>query len=247
MNIKVEQFEGPLGLLLKLIEKEEMDITQISLGKIADQYIEYIKNSEKINPEEMADFLVVASKLLLIKSRALLPYLYPEEEEEIEELEQQLRMYKEFLEAMKKVEKMIGKKKFMFAREFNRRAVLNSAKLFSPPKKLTANDLRTVLEELVEKIRPFEEKLEEKLMEKKVSIEEKIFNIQKMLIDRIKMNFKQVLESAENKTEVIVSFLALLELIKQREIVADQGDLFSDIMISRKQKNEENQKMTSSY
>jgi segregation and condensation protein A len=235
MNIKVEQFEGPLGLLLKLIEKEEMDITQISLGKIADEYVNFIRTSEKINPEEMADFLVVASKLLLIKSKALLPYLYPEEEEEIEELEQQLKMYKEFLEAMKVVEKMIGKKKFMFAREFNRKAILNATKLFSPPKKLRADDMKNVLDELIERIRPIEQKLEEKIMEKKINIEDKIFNIQKMLIDRIKMSFKQVLENAENKTEVIVSFLAMLELIKQREIVADQGELFTDIMISKKE------------
>lgn len=234
MNIKVEQFEGPLGLLLKLIEKEEMDITQISLGKIADEYVNFIRTSEKINPEEMADFLVVASKLLLIKSKALLPYLYPEEEEEIEELEQQLKMYKEFLEAMKVVEKMIGKKKFMFAREFNRKAILNATKLFSPPKKLRADDMKNVLDELIERIRPIEQKLEEKIMEKKINIEDKIFNIQKMLIDRIKMSFKQILENAENKTEVIVSFLAMLELIKQREIVADQGELFTDIMISKK-------------
>ena len=234
MQIKIDDFEGPLGLLLKLIEKEEMDITQISLGKIADEYVNFIRTSEKINPEEMADFLVVASKLLLIKSKALLPYLYPEEEEEIEELEQQLKMYKEFLEAMKVVEKMIGKKKFMFAREFNRKAILNATKLFSPPKKLRADDMKNVLDELIERIRPIEQKLEEKIMEKKINIEDKIFNIQKMLIDRIKMSFKQVLENAENKTEVIVSFLAMLELIKQREIVADQGELFTDIMISKK-------------
>lgn len=233
MDIKVEQFEGPLGLLLQLIEKEEMDITQVSLAKIADQYVEYIKASEKINPEEMADFLVVAARLLLIKSKALLPYLYPEEEEEIEEFEHQLKMYKEFLEAMKKIEKMIGKKKFMFAREFNRKAILNATKVFSPPKKLIKEDLKIVIEELIERIRPVEEELQEERLEKKVKIEDKIRNIHDMITKRIKFSFKNLLENAESKTEVIVSFLAMLELIKQRDIVADQGELFSDITISK--------------
>ncbi len=236
MQIKLGEFEGPLGLLLKLIEKEEMDITQISLGKIADEYVEFIKTSEKINPEEMADFLVVAAKLLLIKSKALLPYLYPEEEEEIEELEAQLRMYKEFQEAMKKVEKMIGKKKFMFAREFNRKAILNSTKIFSPPQKIEKKELKLIFQELLERIRPVEEeKLEEKRLEKKINIEDRISKIKKMIVERMKFSFKNVLDDAESKTEIIVSFLAMLELAKQREIIVDQGELFTDITISKKE------------
>ena len=83
INFKIDKFEGPLGLLVELIEKEEMDITEICLAKIADQYIDYIKNSKKMEPEGMADFFVVAAKLLLIKSRALLPFLTTEVEEEI--------------------------------------------------------------------------------------------------------------------------------------------------------------------
>ena len=73
ISFKLEQFTGPLGLLLQLIEREELDITQISLAKIADQYIDYIRNSNAINPDEMADFLVVAAKLLLIKSKVRYP------------------------------------------------------------------------------------------------------------------------------------------------------------------------------
>ena len=122
MNFKIDKFEGPLGLLLQLIEKEELDITQISLAKIADQYIEYIKQAKELKPEELADFLVVAAKLLLIKSRALLPFLKGEAEQEIQEFEEQLRMYQEFLSAAKKLEIIIGQKRFSFAREFNRQA-----------------------------------------------------------------------------------------------------------------------------
>ncbi len=234
MQIKIEQFEGPLGLLLKIIEKEELDITEISLANIADQYIEYIKTTNKINPEEMADFLVLAAKLLLIKSKALLPFLFTEEEEEIEELEEQLRMYKEFLEATKKIEKIIGNKKFMFAREFNRKVMLANANIFSPPKNLSKNDLKNAFQDLIERIRPVEEDdLEEKKLEKKINIKEKIAHIQKMILDKIKFNFSKIAKESENKTEVIVSFLAILELIKQREVMAEQGDLFEDILISK--------------
>ncbi len=232
MQIKTDKFEGPLGLLLKLIEKEEMDITEICLAKITDQYINYIRDSEYIKPDDMADFLVVAAKLLLIKSKALLPYLYTEEEAEIEEFEQQLKMYKEFIEASKLIEKMIGKKKFMFAREFNRQAMLANANVFSPPKKITVGDIKMVFEELIGRLMPTE-KLEEKSMEATVSIDEKIANIKSLLLERIKFSFKKILDGAQNKTDTIVSFLAMLELIKQKTITAEQNNLFGEIEINK--------------
>lgn len=238
MQIKLEKFEGPLGLLLKIIEKEELDITQISLSKIADEYVTYIRDpNNNIQPEAMADFLVVAAKLLLIKSRALLPYLQPEEEAEIEELEQQLKMYKEFLEATKKIEKMIGKKKFMFAREFNRKAILNNMKIFSPPAGVGPKELSAVFTDLLSRLQP-PEKLEEEVLERKIHIEEKIMHIQQILVDRISVSFSQVLSKACSKTEIIVSFLALLELMKQRSVSVDQTGLFAEIIIGNYQNNE---------
>jgi len=232
LNFKLEKFEGPLSLLLKLIEEEELDITQISLAKIADQYIEYIRTSPNITPDNMADFLVVATRLLLIKSRALLPYLYPEEEKEIEELEDQLRMYKEYVEAMKKINVMIGKKKFMFAREFNRKVILAEANLFSPPKNIKADDLAMIFADLLTRLQP-PEKLEERTIDDLIKIEDKILSIQRMLADRIKLSFNQVLAGAKSKTEIIVSFLAMLELMRQKEVNLIQEELFSEILISK--------------
>ena len=233
IKIRLEKFEGPMSLLLKLIEQEEMDITQVSLANVANQFVEYIRQKGAVNPEEMADFLVVAAKLLLIKSKALLPYLYPEEEVEIEELEYQLRMYKEFLAAAKEVQAMLGKKKFMFPREFNRKAVLSGLNIFSPPKKLTKGGMKEVMADIIGRIKPAEI-LEEDILEYKINIEDKIMNIQNMLLDRIKVSFNKVMETAENKTEIIVSFLAILELMRQREIVLEQEDLFGEITISKK-------------
>jgi len=232
INFKIDKFEGPLGLLLQLIEKEEMDITEISLAKIADQYIEYIRNSEHLKPEEMADFLVVAAKLLLIKSRALLPFLKGEAEAEIQEFEDQLRMYKEFLAATEKIEAIIGEKRFSFAREFDRRAILASAHLFSPPKRLTAAVLGEVFNEIIKNIQPLE-LLEEQSLEQAINIEDKILAIQQILLEKIKVSFNHILAGAKNKTEIIVSFLALLELIKQRGVIVMQGDLFGEIEINR--------------
>ncbi len=232
MNFKIDKFEGPLGLLLQLIERQELDITEISLAKIADQYIEYIRGYKGIGPEELADFLVVAAKLLLIKSRALLPFLKGEVEEEIEEFEHQLRMYKEFLEAAKKIESILGKKRFSFAREFNRQAFLANAHLFSPPKNLTAAELSAVFGEIIKSIRPVV-RLEERNLEQIVNIEDKILAIQQILLEKIKVSFNHILAGAKNKTEIIVSFLAMLELIKQRDITVVQGGLFEEIEINR--------------
>jgi segregation and condensation protein A len=231
MNIRIEKFEGPLALLLKLIEKEEMDITEISLAGIADEFVDYIRQADNIDAEEMADFLVVAAKLLLIKSKALLPYLYPEEEAEIEEFEQELRIYKEYLEAAKQVEQLLGKKKFMFQREFNRKAVALD-KAFSPPAGLSTELMKECLSALVLRLRPAE-KLKEKRLEKKVSIEDKIMSIQALLSKRIQLSFHQLFEVADNKTDVIVSFLAALELMRQREVRLEQAEMFGEIRIER--------------
>lgn len=232
LNIRTEKFEGPLGLLLKLIEKEEMDITEISLAKIADQYIDYLNNSERLNPEETADFLVVASRLLLLKSKAILPYLLPEEEQEIAELERQIKIYQEFALAAKEVEKILVQRNFTFSRSFDLKNILAGSRIFSPPGKLKVADLAEALREFLGKIKP-REKLEEKKLEITVTIEEKIAAIQKMLINRLKLSFGQLLSQTGNKTEAIVSFLALLELVKQRQVVVDQTDLFQDIFINK--------------
>ncbi len=236
MKIKLEKFEGPLSLLLKLIEKEELDITQISLSKIADQYVEYIRNASHINPEDLADFLLLAARLLLIKSKAMLPYLYPEEEVEIDDLERQLRIYREFLDATKKVEIILGKKKFMFAREFNRKVALGDTSAFSPPKDLRAEQMTEVFKTLLVRIKPAE-KLGEDKIEVKVSIEDRIAFIKNTISSRIKMSFSKIMREAKTKTEKIVSFLAMLELIKQKEIVAEQGSLFSEISLNKYRKN----------
>jgi segregation and condensation protein A len=237
MEFTQEKFSGPLGLLLSLIESEEMDITEINLAKIADEYVAYIRSAtDSIDPEEMADFLVVAAKLLFIKSKALLPYLYTaEDDEEIDDLEKQLKMYKEFIAASQKIKAIIAEKKFLFLPPLlkNRRAQFNLP-VFTAPTKVTPEILQLVFARILENLEKRRaEKLPERVLEPKISIEEKISLIKKMLVDKMKINFSHLLRSATTKTEIIVSFLAVLELAKQKELVFDQEELFGDIQINR--------------
>jgi segregation and condensation protein A len=233
INVKLEKFEGPLSLLLKIIEAEKMDIAEISLAKIADQYVEFIKNSQEISPDSMADFLLVAAKLLYLKSKALLPYLFPEEEE-TDDLERALKMYREFIEAMKKIEVRLAEKKFMFVPVERKlwKMIGSEEKFFAPPKKLQKDDLLASFKEFLASKKNIG--LETKTIQAEVNIEEKIQGIREALFKRVNFSFREFLVLAESKIEVIVSFLAVLELIKQKTVSVEQEELFAEILISRK-------------
>jgi len=230
MRICIEQFNGPLDLLVKMIDDEKLDINDISLGNIADQFVNYIKNNPNIDPEEMADFLAVAAKLLLIKSRTLLPYLIRDEEmEEIKDFTNQLKIYKDFLEASKKIEEILEARKFMYAREFNKKMLTESV-VFYPPKNVNTKILQDTFVELVKRLK-IEDNIEEDAIMKAISIEDKMSKIQNLLKKLNSLNFNALLEKNITKIDMIVSFLAMLELMKQRVVVADQRDLFESINI----------------
>lgn len=236
VDVTTEKFSGPLGLLLSLIESEEMDITEIALAKIADEYVAYIRSSENIDPDEMADFLVVAAKLLFIKSKALLPYLYTkEDEEEVNDLERQLRMYKEFITASEKIKDSLAAKRFQFLPPLikNRRQQFNLP-VFTAPLKVNPGVLREVLNSLLKALaKKAEEKLPEARLEPKINIEDRIASIKQMLFEKVKVNFSKLLAASQTKTELIVNFLAVLELAKQKELNFEQDELFSEIHITR--------------
>jgi len=238
MDFTTEKFSGPLGLLLSLIESEEMDITEVNLAKIADEYVNYVRGAKDIDAEEMADFLVLAAKLLFIKSKALLPYLYTAEDEaEVDDLEKQLRMYKEFVGASQKIKEIIAGKHFLFLPPLikNRRQQFNLP-VFTAPLKVNPQILHEVfLRVLLNLEKQQEEKLPESTLEPKINIEDRISLIKKMLLDKLRINFSKLLSGAQTKTEVIVSFLAVLELAKQKELFFEQEELFSEIYITRNQ------------
>jgi len=230
-KIKVAQFEGPLDLLLQLIEEQKLEITQVSLAQVTEQYIQTLNQvaKDQIQATDLADFLVVAARLLLIKSRALLPFLEWGEEEEGEELTKQLKIYKEYLEAMKVIQGMISKKHFGFSRE----KLLASEEIgFAPPPKLVKDKLREVFADIISGLDPFLN-LPTEVVRKTINIQEKIAQLRERIFQQASTRFSDILKKAKDKTEVIVSFLALLELIKQRTIVVKQSKIFDDIEIER--------------
>ena len=116
MKIRISNFEGPLDLLLQLIEKEELDITEVSLLQVTEQYLDYLEKVEDKKPDELADFLLIAAKLLYIKSRVLLPELEMDEEENATDLAVQLKMYKKYVAARKIIQRRFENDNFPFSR-----------------------------------------------------------------------------------------------------------------------------------
>ena len=231
-NIKIEQFEGPLDLLLQLTEQEKLDITRVSLAQIADQYLQYISQAENITLQNLADFLSVASKLILIKSKALLPLLEfsPEEEEEIKDLEHQLAEYKKFKEAAGGLNLLLQNPLRFFARE----SFLGQGVVFYPPEKITSEDLRKAFSKVLGEI-PVVEKLEQEMIKEVLTLEEKIVHLQETLRQKVQTSFAELIANATDKVEVVVSFLAMMEMVKQKLIHVEQGELFSEIRLKYKE------------
>lgn len=228
-TVKLEKFEGPLDVLLDLIQDQELDITQVALAKVTEQYISYIYSQyHKIEARELVDFLVIASKLLLIKSRALLPMFLQEDDDDGYALERQLKIYREYFEASKAIEKLILKKQFCFSRE--RLSFISNDVAFRPPRSLNAKKIAAVIEQIIADLEPLVS-IEKASIKKSVSISEKIEQIQALLAKHSELYFSHVLVRTKNRYEAIVSFLALLELVKQRSVVLIQKGLFEDIEI----------------
>lgn len=229
-NVKIEQFEGPLDLLLELINKEKMDITNISLAQIADQYLDYLEKKEDINIVNLADFLTVAAKLILIKSKALLPLLdlSNEEEEEIFDLEKQLEEYRKFKLVAQEIEKIFNNDKQSFSRD----NFIEIEPQFAPPEGIGGKELAEIYNNILGQI-PVFEKLEEERITKVISLRERIDNLKEMLSHKAEINFSELVKKGSNRVEIIVSFLAVLEMVKRRIVVVEQGEIFHDIKFKK--------------
>lgn len=231
--VRLEQFEGPLELLLQLIEKEKLDITRVSLAKVADQYLEYLEREHTLPLEQLSQFLSIAARLILLKSRALLPLLVftEEEEESIVDLEWQLREYRRYREASVILGQRLVKTRSVYTRE---RSLERVQGVFFPPEMLTAFDLHDAFAAVLGAI-PLFERLEEAELATVVRLEEKMLLFRESLADRMETSFRALTATVENRVELIVSFLALLQLIKDRLIVVEQKEFFGDIAIRRTQ------------
>lgn len=226
-EIASEKFTGPLELLLQLIETEELSISEVSLAHVAESYLKYIETHEP-PADELADFLIVATKLLLIKSRAILPTTN-EPEEDTSTLALQLRMYKEFVEASKLLEEKFNMGHELFARE--KQDVIKQ-KEFILAEGVTIHTLQESFALILKQLEPFFA-MTQTALQRIVSVKERLSQIHESIMTRARMTFADVVSGHKSKVEVVVSFLALLELVKQRIVHTVQSDAFSDIEIKR--------------
>lgn len=224
--VKLEQFEGPLDLLLSFIEDEKLDISSISLGKVTEQYLLTLEAVEEKNPEELSDFLVVAAKLLLIKSRLLLPDLVPEKD--TSDLERSLRMLKEYRDAAQKLEKLIAQKRFMYVRE----DLPQIEPFFVPPGRVTTDRLRDLFSDILGGIAPMFA-LSQEVVRRTISAKEKLQEIQAYVSRELEIHFSHLVKKAASRQEVIVTFLVLLELVKRRTVTIAQDGRFGEMVIKK--------------
>ncbi|MEJ0020951.1 MAG: segregation/condensation protein A [Candidatus Doudnabacteria bacterium] len=230
MQVKVEQFEGPLDLLLQLIEQQQLDISTLALAKVTEQFLLYIKNLEEKNPINLADFLVIAAKLLVIKSKSLLPDLDLgiEEEEAAFDLTAQLLLYKKYKEIARYLRglDLVRKQSWTREGEFSDRVT------FLPDQQMDVNSLALSLRNLAAELKDII-RLPQHIMKEVVSISEKIAHIQNLISNKLETSLSSLLADAKSKTEVIVTFLAILELTKQRIVIVEQSDMFAEIIIKK--------------
>ncbi|MFH0780055.1 MAG: ScpA family protein [Parcubacteria group bacterium] len=226
-NIEIKNFSGPLDLLLQLIENEKLEITEIAIGSVTEQYLARLEKLEIKDPEELSDFLVVAARLLLLKSKALLPAI--EEEEQLDDLARQLKLYKEFIDASKKIEAMIKLGKFTFSRD---KLPAKTKVEFAPPPDLKIADLRSSFVMILKRLEPLL-RLPSETIKKNISLKQTILNIRSMIDSKGKFGFGELLGAANSKADVIVHFMALLELLKQKELQVRQKGAFGDITIEK--------------
>ncbi|MBI2617905.1 segregation/condensation protein A [Candidatus Kaiserbacteria bacterium] len=225
-KVKLDGFEGPLDLLLALIEKRKLPINDVSLAAVADDYIEYLKDKQEFPLSQTSHFVLVASTLLLIKSKSLLPTLSltDTEEEDIKILEERLMLYKRIKALSAHVSGRFGARVLFEAEESK-----NVEPLFSPAHDVSIRSMQETIKRVIANL-PITEFLPEAVVKKIMSIEEAIENLTSRITQSLRMNFGEFANAKKNeKIEVIVSFLAMLELVKQGIINATQEKTFEDI------------------
>ena len=225
-HVSVASFTGPLDLLLQLIEQEKLDISQVSLAAVTEQYIAALQKLEELPLDELADFLVVAAKLLVIKSRLLVPG-QADEDDLATDLERQLKMYQAFVEATKDVAKLYNRHRVSYPRE----GWVTMDPIFNPPEKLTPADLHTLFIEVLRSLEPIV-RLPQTVVIRTINIRQKIDHIRAHLEQQKTASFHQLLQSASSKTEVIITFLAVLELVKQQSVTVAQSAMYADLVIA---------------
>lgn len=233
-KVKLEIFEGPLDLLLYLIKKDEVDIYDIPIAKVTDQYLEYLEMMKMLDLDIAGEFIVMAATLMQIKSRMLLP---PEEapREELEEedprseLVRKLLEYKKFKEAADKlaeIEAITGRQYTRVTEERPLPEIEDESAFFEA----SIFDLLTAFSKILKDV---PKDAFHKVLKDKFTVADKIHDIVHMLVDEPRLYFSILFKKAETKFEIVVTFLAVLELIRLKEILIVQEEPFAEIEIMR--------------
>ncbi|MFA6459422.1 MAG: ScpA family protein [Candidatus Paceibacterota bacterium] len=230
-TIKTKAFEGPLDLLLDLIEKKKLFISDISLSQVTDDFISHIQQFENMPMGESAHFILIASTLLLIKSKSLLPELSltPEEEGDIHDLETRLKIYQRIKQGGTHIAKLFGAE--MIFGQSQTRAI---QPVFVPDPQFSLERALLSLKEIINRL-PKKENLPQTVVKKVMSLEEMINTLSTRITSHLRMSFREFTKDhKENRVNVIVSFLAMLELVKQGMLHVSQEANFGDIQMETK-------------
>lgn len=233
--IKIENFEGPLDLLCHLIDKNKMNIYDIKLSEITDQYMEYIDQMEQMNLEVTSEFLIMASTLLYIKSKNLLPTEVEDERELTEEeLLQRIIEYKKYKEISKKMKEFyeINAKRFYKLQEV---IELPKQKLEREYKKETIIELYTqIIENNKNRLNQNAKNIEKIAITDSYTVGSKVKEIFRELLKRPRFVFNRFYKLSEhNKQEVVTAFTGLLELSRRSKVTTEQEELFGDIIVQK--------------
>ena len=235
-KVKFEVFEGPLDLLLYLIKKDEVDIYEVNLTKLATQFIEYIDVMRMLDLDIAGEFLVMASTLMYIKSRELLPVdlqVVQEEEEDGEdprwELIRQLVEYKKFKDAASQLQSLEAAQEHIFPRVPGKLEFATQPPVAKP--EVSLFDLINAVNSILKRITQREDLRD--IFEDKWTVSEKIELIGNLVRTNGTAKFSALFAAATSRTEVVVTFLAVLELIRLKQILVTQSDVFGDIDITQ--------------
>lgn len=244
LNVKLQVFEGPLDLLLHLLEKNKVNIYDIPIVEITSQYMKYIEEMKRQDLNVMSEFLVMAATLIDIKSRMLLPKDPKQEEEEEDpraELVQQLLEYKMYkCMAFELKDRQIDAEKIMYKTPTIPKEVMayeepvDLQELMSDVTLARLNEIyKSIMKKQADKIDPVRSKFG-KIEKEEVSLEDKMVYLEEYAMNHEYFSFRNLLETQAGKIEIIVTFLAILELMKTGKIMISQEYIFDDIKIKSK-------------
>lgn len=229
-SIRTDVYEGPLELLLELIEKRKLLINDISLASVTDEYMAYVGTLEEQRLPQTAHFVVIAATLLLIKSRSLLPVLSLTEEEEasIDDLEQRLKLYRIYAHASVELRRAFGTR-MLYARPFR----ADTTPRFRPDAYTQADRLYQAMSDVLADLPKPKQPKQEVSVKKIVSLEDMMRRLEQRILGQMKVSFRSFSGGTHERAEVIVSFLAVLELVKQGIAMVSQQERYADFDITR--------------